>query len=117
MRLARQSLAEITQLRPKRTDSDYVGTKTEYVNHAILKGHVTPTKDSYSIATYGERVNRMYTVLFEYGTDVINGDRLVINGEDCTVVSKLTYSSHIAVIAERDGINGYSGIGAKWSCE
>lgn len=109
MRLARQSLTEITQLRPKRTDSDYVGTKTEYVNHAILKGHVTPTKDSYSIATYGERVNRMYTALFEYGTDVINGDRLVINGEECTVISKLTYFSHIAVIAERDGINGYSG--------
>lgn len=117
MRLARQSLTEITQLRSKRTDSDYVGTKTEYVNHAILKGHVTPTKDSYSIATYGERVNRMYTVLFEYGTDVINGDRLVINGEGCTVVSKLTYSSHIAVIAEKDGINEYSGIGAKRPCE
>ena len=110
MRLARQSLTEITQLRSKRTDSDYVGTKTEYVNHAILKGHVTPTKDSYSIATYGERVNRMYTVLFEYGTDVING-------EGCTVVSKLTYSSHIAVIAEKDGINEYSGIGAKRPCE
>lgn len=108
MRLARQSLTEMIQLRPKRTDSDYVGTKTEYANHAILKGHITPTKDSYNIATYGERVNRMYTVLFEYGTDVINGDRLVINGEDCTVVSKLTYSSHIAVIAEKDGINGYS---------
>lgn len=105
------------QLRPKRSESDYVGTKTEYVNHAVLQGHITPTKDSYSIATYGERVNRMYTVLFEYGTDVINGDRLVINGEDCTVVSKLTYSSHIAVIAERDGVNGYSGNGAGRTCK
>jgi hypothetical protein len=48
----------------------------------------------------------MYNVAVEFGEDVKNGDKFVINGEECTVVSVLTYSSHLSVTVERTGIYG-----------
>lgn len=101
-----KDLRPIQVLRAERNKSDYVGTDTEYKPYIMIKGQIAPVTDNYSIATYGERISRMYNVIIECGADVKNGDKLVINGEECTVVSVLTYSSHLSVTVERTGIYG-----------
>lgn len=104
MRLARQTMTKIPQLRAEVKPSGYVGTETEYKPYAALYGHISPVRDDYSIGVYGERVSRMHSVIFEAGTDVKSGDKLIIFGEKCTVLSIMRYSSHITVTAERTGV-------------
>lgn len=101
-----KDLRPIQVLRASREKSAYVGTQTEYKPYNTIKGHVSPVTDNFSISTYGERVTQMYNVAVEFGEDVKNGDKFVINGEECTVVSVLTYSSHLSVTVERTGIYG-----------
>ena len=98
-----KDLRSIQVLRASREKSPYVGTQTEYEPYNVIKGQVSPVTDNYSISTYGERVSRMHNVLVEFGEDVRNGDKLIVNGEECTVVSVLIYSSHIVATVERTG--------------
>lgn len=93
----------MTLKRAEAKPSDYVGTEVEYVPVSEIKGQITPTTDDYSIANYGERVARMYSVITSLDELIYVGDRLVINGEDCAVVSVLKYSSHQTAVAERAG--------------
>lgn len=106
MRLAKQTMTKIPQLRGEAKTSGYVGTETEYNPYAVLYGHISPVRDEYSIGVYGERVSRMHSVIFEAGTDIQSGDKLVIFGEKCNVVSIMRYSSHLTVTAERTGVYG-----------
>lgn len=111
MRLMARDLTPVQLLRAERIEnSDYIGTKTEYKPYSVINAHIAPASDKYSVATYGERVSRMYNVAAEYGEDIKDGDKLVINGEECTVVTVLTYSSHITAVAERTGVAYGNGV-------
>lgn len=98
-----KDLSKMVLKRAEAKPSDYVGTEVEYVPFGEIRGQITPTTDAYSIANYGERVTRMYSVITSLDEPILVGDRLVINGEDCTVVSILKYSSHQTAVAERTG--------------
>lgn len=106
MRLMKADVQEIQQLRVESKKSGYIGTATENKPFGIIYAQVSPASDSYSIATYGERISRLYSVTAESGADVRDGDKLVIYGEECKVISVMRYSTHTAVTAERTGIYG-----------
>lgn len=99
-----RDLQPIQVLRAERKPSGYVGTETNYKPYTVIQGQIKPVNDNYSIAAYGERVSQMFSVNVEFGEEVKKGDKLVINGEECTVIAVLTYSSHLSVTAERTGV-------------
>lgn len=106
MRLMKADMKEIQRLRSESKKSGYIGTATEHKPLGVIFAQISPASDSYSIATYGERVSKLYSVTAEAGSDVRDGDKLVIYGEECKVISVMRYSTHTAITVERTGIYG-----------
>lgn len=75
----------------------------EHIFSHYIAAAIAPATDEYSIANYGERTHKMYTLTTSVGEDVKNGDLVEINGELCKIVSDLRYSTHRTMTAERTG--------------
>ena len=104
MRIMKRFECEIPHFRLKTKVSEYAGSETSLDEKTALRGHVYHISDERSIALYGERIKRMYGFDCKIGSDVIDGDVVEIDGSRYNVVSVMKYSTHIKVVAERDGV-------------
>lgn len=98
-------LTEITVCRAKTVPSDYIGTKTEYVENGMIQAQIQPVTDKLSVALYGNRVENMRNLICPHGSDIKKGDKVRLDGIMYKVVGQLTYSTHIAAVAEAEGTN------------
>lgn len=93
-------------LRPKTTESSYIGHTKEYEEVGTIRAHISPASDNYSIATYGERATKLYNIITQV-YDIKDGDKIIIGGEECKIISTMYYSTHVVATAERTGIYGH----------
>lgn len=103
MRLMETDLKAYSVYRPRAVLSDYIGTKTEYVENGAIRAQVQPVTDKVSVALYGNRVEKMKNLVCPYGVDLRKGDKVEIDGEKHKVVGLLTYSTHITAAVELEG--------------
>lgn len=99
-----KDLQKISRLRLESKKSDYIGSENDKKNLGSIYAQVSPASDRYSIAAYGERISKIFTVTADTRVDVRDGDILVIDGEECKVVSVMKYTTHTTISAERTGI-------------
>ena len=104
MRIMKRFEREIPHFRLKTVKSEYAGSETSLEGLPDLKGHIYHVSDERSIALYGERIKSMYGFDCKIGSDVIDGDVVEIDGSRYNVISVMKYSTHIKVVAERDGV-------------
>ena len=97
------NLKTVQLFRANKAESEYIGTSVEHTFSHYIEAAIAPATDEYSIANYGERTHKMYTLTTSVGEDVKHGDLVEINGELCEIVSDLRYSTHRTLTAERTG--------------
>lgn len=99
-----RDLRSIPLFRAVYSPSDYIGTQKEYkAVEGGIRAQVQPVTDSLSIALYGNKVTQMRNLICPSGTDVKKDDLVEINGEKYRITSVLTYTTHLAATAEREG--------------
>lgn len=84
-------------------NSDYVGTKAEYKSIGEITGQISPVTDEFTVDSFGRKRKTAYSVICGLETDVKDGDRLIIYGENHSVTSVKHYSGHLTVTAEKEG--------------
>lgn len=99
-----KNLRKIPQQRPENEKSAYIGSDNKLISLGNIYAQVSPASDNYSIAAYGERISKIFTVTADTKEDVRNGDILVIDGEKCKVISVMKYTTHTTINVERMGI-------------
>lgn len=105
MRIMAADLSDVTVYRAEAKPSEYIGTKTEYVENGTIRAQIQPVTDKIAVSLYGNRVEQMKNLICEYGSDIEKGDKAEVRGEMYKIVNVLKYSTHTTAIAEREGLN------------
>lgn len=79
------------------------GTENEYESVGIVRGLISPVKDSFSVELYGARTEAMFRFVVETGTDIRKNDRVTLTDGDYRVVSIAEYTTHTEATLEKAG--------------
>ena len=101
MRIAVIDTAEYSIKRAAVTASEYVGTENVYADAGKVTGQLSPVNDKASVDRYGDRVDRMYTLICENSQDIQLNDRVTLTDSDYAVISLMQYRTHKTATLER----------------
>lgn len=103
MRLVQARVRELTVLRAKTSRSDYVGTETEYIPHAVIRAEVQPLSAALGYEQRGQVVTRGVLVYCDTAADIRESDRFSWGGDEYSVKSVLPYGNIKRLEAEKVG--------------
>ncbi len=101
--MMRRDLQSVTVLRGESKASGYVGSELEYKEIGVIKAQVSPVSDSFTVDNFGRRRAAGYQLNCDKRSDIKDGDKIVLFGEQYRVSSVLRYSDFITVTVEKDG--------------
>lgn len=101
MRLMQIDTAEYTLKRGTATASAYVGTENVYSSVGKVIGQLSPVTDKASVDRYGDRIDRIYSLVCEASQDIRTNDRVTLTDGDYAVISVMQYQTHKTATLER----------------
>lgn len=101
--MLRRYLKPVYVFTQKETESDYVGTKTEWVISHTIHANVQCAANKLTSEIYGERVSNMLSLICDESAEINEGNRVsfTCSGKPThKIVSVMRYSTHKTVLAE-----------------